>query len=70
MSRRCSVCNNLYEICESCEKAPRRLVGCVEWKRDGYHDNGGFEADDPKDKVMESGSWIKEESNDKVDKQP
>jgi hypothetical protein len=41
----------------------------VEWKQDGYHDNGGFEADDPKDKAMESGSWIKEESSNKVDKQ-
>ena len=69
MSRRCSVCGNLYEICLSCEKAPRRLTGCVESKHDGYHDNGGFEAD-KQDKISESGSWIKEGSNDKGDKQP
>ena len=68
MSRRCPVCGNLYEVCLSCEKAPRRLNGCVEWKHDGsFHDNGGFEAD-KQDKMSVSGSWIKEGSNDKGDK--
>ena len=42
----------------------------MEWKHDGsFHDNGGFEAD-KQDKISESGSWIKEGSNDKGDKQP
>ena len=41
----------------------------MEWKHDGsFHDNGGFEAD-KQDKISESGSWIKEGSNDKSDKQ-
>ena len=68
MSRRCSICKNLYEICENCEQSSRRLVGCVGCKVEGYHDNGGFEGDDPEHKVMESGSWLKEESSKKVDK--
>ena len=45
MSKRCSVCQNLYEICVSCEQSSRRLVGCVEQKAQGFHDNGGFEGD-------------------------
>ena len=64
MSRRCSICQNLYEICE---QSSRRLVGCVELKVEGFHDNGGFEGDAPEHRVVESGSWLREESSKKVD---
>ena len=67
MSKRCSVCQNLYEICVSCEQSSRRLVGCVEQKAQGFHDNGGFEGDVSEHKGGESGSWIKEESSKQVD---
>ena len=67
MSKRCSICQNLYEICESCEQSSRRLVGCVELKVEGFYDNGGFEGDAPEHKVVESGSWLREESSKKVD---
>ena len=67
MSERCRVCQNLYEICVSCEQSSCRLVGCVEQKSHGFHDNGGFEGDVSVQKGGESGRWTKEESSKQVD---
>ena len=67
MSKRCSVCQNLYEICVSCKQSSHRLVGCLEQKAQGFHDNGGFEGDVSVQNGGESGSWIKEESSKQVD---
>ena len=39
----------------------------MELKVEGYHDNRGFEGDGPEHKVVESGSWLREESSKKVD---
>jgi hypothetical protein len=39
----------------------------VELKVEGFHNNGGFEGDGPEHEVVESGSWLREESSKRFD---
>ena len=49
-------CKNYYEVCSNCKKYGENLKGCVEDKKRGWHDNGGYLPDaDEKN----AGSWLK-----------
>ena len=62
MSEQCQICSNHYEVCSSCKKAPTKMKGCVEDKKTGWHDNGGYMKDSEKD--QKTGSWSKEKNNE------
>ena len=63
MDEKCSVCSNVYEICGSCRKFGQ-LKGCTEDKKQGWHDNGGYQPD-PDEKNQSTGSWLKEKNDKK-----
>lgn len=57
MEKQCDVCKNYYEVCPTCKKYGQ-LKGCVEDKKSGWHDNGGY-VPDPDEKKQNTGSWLK-----------
>ena len=67
MDHKCSVCSNYYEVCSSCLKSGVKLRGCVEDKKQGWHDNGGF-VSDSNEKEKNTGSWMKWKNDEKKEK--
>ena len=57
MDEKCSICKNYNEVCPTCKKYGQ-LKGCVEDKKSGWHDNGGY-VPDPDEKKQNTGSWLK-----------
>ena len=49
MDENCSVCVNYHEVCPTCKKNGVKIKGCVEDKKQHWHDNGGY-VRDPDDK--------------------
>ena len=58
MDEKCSICANYYEVCASCKARGVNLKGCVEDKKQGWHDNGGY-VSDADEKKKSTGSWVK-----------
>ena len=58
MDEKCSICANYYEVCPNCKKEWVKLKGCVEGKKSGWHDNGGY-VPDSDEKKKSTGSWLK-----------
>ena len=59
MDEKCDICGNFYEVCEVCKKYGVNLKGCVEDKKTGFHDNGGY-IPDSEEESYNTGSWVKE----------
>jgi hypothetical protein len=64
MDERCSICANYYEVCPNCKKEWVKLKGCVEGKKSGWHDNGGY-VPDSDEKKQSTGSWLKSKNEQK-----
>ena len=64
MEKQCNICKNYYEVCSSCKKYGENLKGCVEDKKPGWHDNGGY-VPDKDEKKQNTGSWLKKKNEKK-----
>ena len=51
MDEKFSICANYYEVCPNCKKEWVKLKGCVEDKKSGWHDNGGYVPDSDEKKT-------------------
>ena len=64
MDEKCSICANYYEVCPSCKVHGVKLKGCVEDKKPGWHDNGGY-VSAPDEEKQSTGSWLKSKNEKK-----
>ena len=66
MDEQCSICKNYYEVCSTCKERGMKLMGCVEDKQRGWHDNGGYLPDADEKNEKYAGSWLKWKNEKKL----